>query len=91
MLQNDVKSANIDNKTSTSKNKNEILGIHLDSKLSFEDQINNLSKKAIKNPPNALARFALYMCFEKKNNYENIFSIPTWILSFSLDGSYQRP
>ena len=35
-------SANIDNPTIISENKNELLGIILDSKLSFEDHINNL-------------------------------------------------
>ena len=38
---NDNVSANIDNNTIISKNRNEILGTILDSKLSFEDQINN--------------------------------------------------
>ena len=35
-------SANIDDHTIISENKNELLGITLDSKLSFEDHINNL-------------------------------------------------
>ena len=35
-------SANIDDHTIISENKNELLGIILDSKLSFEDHINNL-------------------------------------------------
>ena len=36
----------IDNNVITSQNKNELLGIVLDLKLSFEDQINSLCKKA---------------------------------------------
>ena len=38
---NDNVSANIDNSTIISKNKNELLGIILDSKLSFQGHINN--------------------------------------------------
>ena len=39
-------SATIDDNTIISENKNELLGMILDSKLSFEDHINNLYKKA---------------------------------------------
>ena len=39
---NDNASANIDDHTIISDNKNELLGIILDSKLSFEDHINKL-------------------------------------------------
>ena len=38
---NDNVSANIDNSTIIFKNKNELLGIILDSKLSFQGHINN--------------------------------------------------
>ena len=62
---NDNVSANIDNHTIISENKNELLGIILDSKLSFEDHINNLCKKASQKL-NALARIAPYMCLEKR-------------------------
>ena len=44
--ENDNLSAIIDDRTIMSENKNELLGISLDSKLSFEDHINNLCKKA---------------------------------------------
>ena len=81
---NDNVSANIDNHTIISENKNELLGIMLDSKLSFEDHINNLCKKASQ-ILNALARIAPYMCLE--NSYESICSISIWILSLSLDVS----
>ena len=43
---NDNVSANIDNHTIISENKNALLGIILDSKLSFEDHINSLCKIA---------------------------------------------
>ena len=58
-------SANIDNHTVISENKNELLGIILDLKLSFEDHINNLCKKASQKL-NALARIVLYLCLEKR-------------------------
>ena len=58
-------SANIDNHTIISENKNELLGIILDSKLSFEDHINNLCKKA-RQKLTTLARIAPYMCLEKR-------------------------
>ena len=62
---NDNVSANIDYHTIISENKNELLGIILDSKLSFEDHINNLCKKASQKL-NTLARIAPYMCLEKR-------------------------
>ena len=65
---NDNVSANIDNHTIKSENKNELLGIILDSKLSFEDHINNLCKK-VSQKPNALAKIAPYMCLEKGKTF----------------------
>ena len=62
---NDNVIVNIDNHTIISENKNELLGIILDSKLSFEDHINNLCKKASQKL-NVLARIAPYMCLEKR-------------------------
>ena len=61
---NDNVSAIMDDHTIISKIKNELVGIILDSKLSFEDQINSLYKKASQEL-NALARIAPYMCLEK--------------------------
>ena len=61
---NDNVSANIENHTIISENKNKLLGIILDLKLSFEDHINNFRKKASQKF-NALARVAPYMCLEK--------------------------
>ena len=46
---NDSVSANIDNFTTISENRNELLDIIMDSKLSFENHINNLFKKQVKN------------------------------------------
>ena len=43
---NDNVSANIDNHTIIFENQNELLGIILDSKLSFKDHKKNLCKKA---------------------------------------------
>ena len=57
-------SANIDDFTIISENRNGLLGIIVDSKLSFEDHKNNLCKKASQKL-NALARVALYMCLKK--------------------------
>ena len=62
---NDKVSANINHHTIISENKNELLSIILDSKLSFEDHINSLYKKASQKL-NALARIAPYMCLEKR-------------------------
>ena len=62
---NDNVSANIDNHTIISENKNELLGKTFDSKVSFEDHINNLWKKASQKL-NTLARIAPYMCLEKR-------------------------
>ena len=69
---NDKVSANIDDNSITSKNKNELLGIILHSKLSFEDNVNNLSKKASQKL-NALVRVAPYMCLEKRKTVSKHF------------------
>ena len=63
--ENDNVSANIDNHTIISENKNELLGIILDLKLFFEDQMKNLCKKASQKL-SALARIAPYTCLEKR-------------------------
>ena len=83
---NDNVSANIDNHIIISENKNELLGKILDSKLSFEDHINNLCKKASQKL-NALARIAPHVSCKKKNCYESICNISIWVLSLSLDVS----
>ena len=46
---NDNVSTNNDDNTKKKKKKHELLGIILDSKLSFEDHINNFRKKQFKN------------------------------------------
>ena len=67
-------SANIDDCTIISENKNELLGIILDSKLSFGDYINNFCKKSIQKL-NALARAALCMCLKKRKTVMKAFII----------------
>ena len=67
-------SANIDDHAIVSDNKNELLGIILDSKLSFEDHINNLCKKASQKL-NALARIASYVCLEKRKTVMKAYTI----------------
>ena len=69
---NDNLSVNIDNHIITSENKNEIIGIILDSKLFFEDHKNNTCKKASQKL-NALARVALYMCLKKRKTVMKAF------------------
>ena len=71
---NDNASANIDDNTIISGNKNELLGIILDSKLSFKDQIKNLCKKA-SYKLNTLARVAPYMCLKKRKTVLKAFVI----------------
>ena len=61
---NENKSDNIGDNTILSENKNELLGIILDSKISFEDYINKLCKKTIQKL-DTLARVAPNMCLEK--------------------------
>ena len=68
---NDNVSASIDDNTIISENKNEILGIILDSKLLFEDHIN-------KNP---------FSVLKKEKSYENICNIAIWLLSLGLNVS----
>ena len=62
---NDNISANINDHTIISESKNELLGIILDSKLSFEDHINKLCNNASQKLK-ALARVAPYMYLEKR-------------------------
>ena len=70
---NNILTVHIDNNAITSKSKNELLRIVLDTKLFFEDHINSLCKKASQELI-ALARIAPYMCIEK-NSYESICNI----------------
>ena len=57
--------SNIDNKTAESEMKQEPLGITIDSKLSFEEHVNNICKKASQKL-NALARISSYMDIQKQ-------------------------
>ena len=56
--------SNIDNNIIESKVKQELLGITIDSVLSFEEHINNICKKASQKL-NALARIFSYMDIQK--------------------------
>ena len=58
-------SANIDGNIIQSENSQVLLGITIDSKLSFNEHINNLCKKA-SSKLNALARISNYMDFPKR-------------------------
>ena len=71
---NDNVSTNIDDHTVISENKNELLGIILDSKFSFEDHINNPWKKASQKL-NALVRIAPNMCLEKRKTVMKAYII----------------
>ena len=71
---NDNVSDNIDGHTIIFENKNELLGIILDSKLTFEDHINSLCKKASQKL-SALARKAPYMCLEKRGTVMEAYII----------------
>ena len=62
----------INNNTVVSENKTELLGVILDSKLFFEEDINNLCEKASQKL-NALARVALYMYLEKRKTVMKAF------------------
>ena len=57
---NDNVSANSDDNTTISENKNELVGIVLDSKIPFKDHIKNVSKEASQKL-NAWVRVVLYM------------------------------
>ena len=72
------------------RKKNELLGIISDSKLSFEDHINNLRKKASQKF-NALVKIALYMCLEKRKTVMTAYIISqfgyyplVWMFHLSL-------
>ena len=69
---NDNVSANIDIHTIISDNKNEPLGIILYSKLSFEDHINNLCKKASQK---LNENCSIHVSWKKENSYESNLGI----------------
>lgn len=84
-----ILSANINNNTIISENMNELLGTILDSTLSFEDDINSFFKKTSEKL-NALATVSPCMCLDKRKTVmKAICNISVWILSFSLDVSWQ--
>ena len=69
---NDNVSANIDDNTIVYENENELLGIILDSRFSFEGHIKNLCTK-VGQELNALTRVAPYMCLEKTKTVMKAF------------------
>ena len=71
---NDNVRDNINDHTIISENMNELLGIILDSRLSFKDHINNLCKNASEKL-NALAKVAPYMCLEKRKTVFKAYMI----------------
>ena len=64
--------SNIDNNTIESEMKQELLGIIIDSKLSFEEHVHNICKKASLKL-NALEGFFLYGYSKTKSNDEIIY------------------
>ena len=76
-------SANTDDHTIISDNKNELLGKILDSKLSFEDHMNNLCKKTQRISKNC----SIHVSLKKENSYKSIYNISRWVLSLSVDVS----
>ena len=77
--------ANIDGNVIESENSQVLLGITIDSNLSFNTHINNLCKKASAKL-NALARISGYMNLRKtSNDNEIIYNISVWVLSINLD------
>ena len=75
---NDNVSANIDDHISISENKNEIVGIILNLKLSFEDHINKPCKKASQKL-NVLARVVSYMCLDKMKTVMKAYVITQFV------------
>ena len=68
-------SVNIDNNAITSESKNDLLGLVLDSNLSFEDHINSLCEKECQKL-SALARIVPYICLEKRKTFMKAFVTP---------------
>ena len=67
--------SNIDNNLITSEKEQMLLGITIDSNLSFEEHIKNMCKKA--SPKlNALARIAGYMDIQKRRTIMKSFITP---------------
>ena len=68
--------ANIDNNRTESENIHEILAITIDSRLTFENHINKLCKKASQKL-NASAGISNYMTFDRKKDNNESFYITT--------------
>ena len=78
--------AKIDNNDIESEKEQVLLGITIDSNLTFENHINNICKKASQKL-NVLSSksCSLHEYAEKKNNHEIFCNIPVWVLSVNLD------
>ena len=81
--------AKIDNNYIESEKEQVLLGITIDSNLTFENHINNICKRASQKL-NALVRFSPYMNMQriKKNNHEIFCNVSVWVLSVNLDVPY---
>ena len=70
-----------------SSNSEKLLGVTIDSKLSFDDHITILCRKTSQKL-HALSRVASYMSFgKKKNSFKNIYYLTIQLLSISVDVS----
>ena len=72
--------AKIDNNYNESGKEQVLLGITINSNLTFENYINNICKTA-SHKINSVARGAPYMYAEKKNNHQIFCNISVWVLS----------
>ena len=82
-------SANINEFDIESSKKEKLLGISIDTTLSFEHHITSLCKKASQKL-HALARIAHYMDIEKQRSLMRTFAISLFNYSLNLDVSQQR-
>ena len=75
----------IDDSSIESNTKGILLRMTFDRDLKFDENVNNLCKKACQNL-NALVRLAPFMNVDKKkNDNESFYRIAIWILPISLD------
>ena len=71
---------NIDSNYIESEKEQVLLGITIDSNLTFENYINNICKRAKIRCPSHV-----YVYAEKKNNHEIFCKVSVWVLSVNLD------
>ena len=82
--------AKIDKNYTESEKEQVLFWITIDSNLTFENHINYICIRA-RQKLNTLARAALYMNIQKKNNYEIFWNVSVWIPSINLDFQSRRP